>query len=68
MTKSTKTKQVFDYTKRFAISVNCLAIILIAVSGTTYNDGHFLLYAIILGWGIFIIAALERIIEVLDNK
>lgn len=67
MTKQTKTKQAFNYMKKLAIGINSLAFIIIALSGTTYSEGHFLLYAIILGWGLCIISALERIIELLEK-
>ncbi|GIU44927.1 hypothetical protein TUM3794_34050 [Shewanella colwelliana] len=67
MTKQTKTKQAFNYMKKLAIGINSFALIIIALSGTTYSEGHFLLYAIILGWGLFIISALERIIELLEK-
>lgn len=68
MTEQTKTKLAFNYMKKLAICINSFAFIIIALSGSTYSDGHFLLYAIILGWGLCIISALERIIEILESK
>lgn len=68
MTKQEKAKQAFSYMKKIALVINSFAFIIIALSGTNYSDGHFLLYAIILGWGLCITSALERIIELLERR